>query len=86
MPVTEWKRWGSALPLPSYKRTLTSYTGYKIQVAYELKYKPTKSNDWYFIADIQRSYKAIINGGLFNNNLIIEGDGWESNGTAYTHQ
>lgn len=86
MPVTEWERWGSALPLPSYMRTLTSHTGDKIQVAYELKYKPTKSNDWYFIADIQRSYQAIINGALFNDNLVIEGDGWESNGTAYTLQ
>lgn len=86
MPVTEWKRWGSALPLPSYQRTLTNHTGYKIQIAYELKYKPTKSNDWYFIADIRRSYQAIINGALFNDNLIIEGDGWESNATAYTLQ
>ena len=86
MPVTEWERWGSALPLPSYNRTLTSHTGNKIQVTYELKYKPTKSNDWYFIADIQRSYQAIINGALFNDHLIIEGDGWESNATAYTLQ
>jgi hypothetical protein len=86
MPVTKWERWGSALPLPSYKRTLTSHTSNKIQVAYELKYKPTKSNDWYFIADIQRSYQAIINGALFNDHLIIEGDGWESNATAYTLQ
>lgn len=86
MPVTEWERWGSALPLPSYMRTLTSHTGYKIQVAYELRYKPTKPNDWYFIADIQRSYQAIINGALFNDQLIIEGDEWESNGTTYTLQ
>lgn len=86
MPVTEWERWGSALPLPSFQRTLTSQTGYKVQVAYELKYKPTKPNDWYFIADIQRSYQTIINGALFNDHLIIEGDGWESSGTAYTLQ
>lgn len=86
MPVTEWERWGSALPLPSYKRTLTSHTGYKIQVAYELKYKPTKSNDWYFIADLQRSYQSVINGIRFDDHLIIKGDGWESNATAYTLQ
>lgn len=84
MPVTEWERWGSALPLPSYQRTLTSHTGNKIQVAYELKYKPTKSNDWYFIADIQRMYQAMISAVTFDDHLIIEGDGWESNGTAYT--
>lgn len=86
MPVTEWERWGRVLQLPSYQRTLTSHTGNKIQVAYELKYKPTKSNDWYFIADIQRMYQAMISAVTFDDHLIIEGDGWESNGTAYTLQ
>lgn len=86
MPLTEWERWGNALPLASYKRTLTSQMGNKIQVVYELKYKPTKSNDWYFIADIQRSYQAIIEGVAFNDHLIIEGEGWESTGTTYTLQ
>lgn len=86
MGADEWERWGSALPAPSFKKTLTSYNGYKIQVAYELKYKPTKSNDWYFIADLQRSYLSIIKGVIFNDHLIIEGAGWESNGTVYTLQ
>jgi hypothetical protein len=86
MPLTEWKRWGSALPLPSFTKTLSSQSGLKIQVAYELKYKPTKSNDWYFIADLQRSYQSIIEGVAFHDNLIIEGDGWDSVGTTYTLQ
>lgn len=80
----EWKRWGSALPLPSFKKTLTSHNGKKIKVAYELKYRPTKSNEWYFIADLQRSYQAVIKGIRLDDHLIIEGSGWESNGTAYT--
>lgn len=86
VPLTEWERWESALPLPSFTKTLSSQSGFKIQVAYGLKYKPTKSNDWYFIADIQRSYQAIIEGVSFHDNLIIEGDGWVSTGTTYTLQ
>lgn len=84
--LIEWERWGNALPLPSFTKTLSSQSGFKIQVAYELKYKPTKSNDWYFIADIQRSYQAIIEGVVFHDNLIIDGDGWVSTGTTYTLQ
>jgi len=86
IPLTEWERWERALLLPSFKKALSSQSGLKIQVAYELKYKPTKSNDWYFIADIQRSYQAIIDGVAFHDNLIIEGDGWVSTGTTYTLQ
>jgi hypothetical protein len=80
----EWERWGSALPAPSFKKTLTSHNGDKIQVAYELKYKPIKSGDWYFIADLQRSYLSIIKEVTFNDNLIIDGDGWDSTGQIYT--
>lgn len=86
MGADEWERWGSALPLPSYKRTLTSHTGLKIQVAYELKYQTQKSGDWYFIADLQRSYQSIIKGIMLNDNIIIDGEGWDSNGIAYTLQ
>ncbi|MDD2265776.1 hypothetical protein [Sulfuricurvum sp.] len=84
MGAGEWKRWGSALPLPSFKKTLTSHNGQKIQVAYELKYRPTKSNEWYFIADLQRSYQSVINGVRFDDHLVIEGNGWESTGELYT--
>lgn len=82
--VDEWNRWGSALPPSSFKKTLTSHTGQKIQVAYELKYRPTKSNEWYFIADLQRSYQAVIKGIRLDDHLIIEGHGWESTGKLYT--
>lgn len=84
MGADEWKRWGSALPSPSFKKTLTSQHGQKIQVAYELKYKPIKSGEWYFIADLQRSYRNVINGIRYDDNLIIEGDGWSSTGELYT--
>lgn len=84
MGADEWERWGSALPLPSFKKTLTSHNGQKIQVAYELKYRPTKSNEWYFIADLQRSYQSVINSIRFDDYLVIEGNGWESTGKLYT--
>jgi hypothetical protein len=84
MGANEWERWGGAFPSPSFKKTLTSHTGEKIQVAYELKYRPMKSNDWYFIADLQRSYQSVIKGIRFNDHLIIEGDGWVSTGELYT--
>ncbi|MDP3682476.1 MAG: hypothetical protein Q8S01_00955 [Ignavibacteria bacterium] len=80
----EWDRWGTALPIPSYKKILTSINGHKIQVAYELKYRPITPFDWYFVADVQRSYQAVIKGVIFNDSLIIENDGWESAGKSYT--
>ena len=84
MRADEWERWENALPVPSFKKSLTHYLGEKIQVAYEFKYKPSNSSDWYFIADLQRSYQSIIKGIIFHDNTIIDGEGWESTGIAYT--
>lgn len=84
MGTDEWDRWGSALPIASFKKILTSHSGHKIQVAYELKYRPNKPFDWYFIADLQRSYQSVVKGVIFNDSLIVECDGWESTGERYT--
>lgn len=84
MGTDEWDRWGNALPAPSFKKILTSHSGRKVQVAYELKYRPTTHYDWYFVADLQRSYQSIIKGVVFNDSLIIENDGWESIGKSFT--
>lgn len=86
VPADEWERWGSALPLPSFKKSLTSAEGLKIQIAYELNYRPSTSGDWYFIADLRRSYQVIISGATFHDHLIIEGDGWDVTGHTYKLQ
>jgi hypothetical protein len=83
MPLAEWERWGSALPLPSFKKTLSSQSGSKVQAVYELKYKPITSGDWYSISNLRRSYQSVISEISFDDHLIIEGNGWEATGELF---
>lgn len=70
LPLEQYKRWLSVLPLPSHQKVLTSSEGAKMQIIYELEYKPSNPSDWYTIDKLIFSYQHHINGVIFNDHAF----------------